>query len=36
MFVGPTKDPIVALVAVLDKKNVPILFKNYLVESKYP
>lgn len=27
-----TKEPIVALVAILDKRNEPILIKNYLVD----
>lgn len=30
------KDPVMAMIAVLDKKNTPILIKNYLVEARWP
>jgi hypothetical protein len=29
-----TKDPIIAMIALLDKRNTPILIKNYLAEQK--
>ena len=30
-----TKDPVIALVAVLDQRNQPIFVKNYLVEARF-
>lgn len=33
MYHNQSKDPLIALIAILDKKNQPIMIKNYLVEQ---
>jgi len=32
MYHSAHKDPLIALIAVLDKKNQPVMVKNYLTE----
>jgi hypothetical protein len=36
MYTNNTKDPVIAMIAVLDKNNAPILLNNFLADARYP